>query len=74
MMNWLRRLFSTELNIALVVPREKKKPVRLDKHRVEVMVEYYKSGHKPKELAEIFDVSLTTVYKYIKESKNECVR
>jgi len=69
-MNWLRRLFSAELKTAVVVPREKKKPVRLSKHTVEVMVEYYKSGHKPKELAELFDVSMTTVYKYIKESNN----
>lgn len=68
-MNWLRRLFSTKLNV-VAMPREKKKPVRLDKYNVEVMIEYYKSGHKPKELAEIFDVSLTTVYKYIRESKN----
>lgn len=69
-MNWLRRLFSAEINIAVIVPREKKKPVRLDKHKVEVMVEYHKSGRKPKELAKIFDVSLTTVHKYIRENKN----
>ena len=69
-MNWLRRLFSTKLNTEVVVPREKKKPVSLNKYSIELMVKYYKSGAKPKELAELFDVSMTTVYKYIRENKN----
>ena len=50
MMNWLRRLFSARLNV-VVIPREKKKPVSLNKYSIESMVEDYKSGTKPKELA-----------------------
>ncbi len=69
-MSWLRRLFSTKSNVVVVIPREKKKPVSLNKYSIELMVKYYKSGAKPKELAELFDVSMTTVYKYIRENKN----
>ena len=64
-MNWLRRLFSARLNV-VVIPREKKKPVSLSKHMIELMVEDYKSGTKPKELASLFNISMTTVYKYIR--------